>query len=138
MSKRPNFSKSEVVALSAIHEKETVRASYGIFDDDDGGDGDGDVVGVVEDNDDNVNKVDGDDDEDDGHGDDHNVDEDHSACVQQVNGVKERMTRRMMVAMVMTLMMIGMWIRLMVMAMRMMVLVMTTTLIMITLLVCSM
>ena len=42
-----------------------------------------------------VNKVDGDDDEDDGHdGDDHNVDNDHSACVQQVNGVKERMTRR--------------------------------------------
>ena len=106
MSKRPNFSKSEVVALSAIHEKETVRASYAIFDDDDGGDGDGDVVGVVEDNYDNVNKVDGDDDEDDGH--DHNVDKDHSACVQQVNGVNERMTRRMMVAMVMTLMMIGM------------------------------
>ena len=95
MSKRPNFSKSEVVALSAIHEKETVRASYAIFDDDDGGDGDGDVVGVVEDNDDNVNRVDGDDDEDDGH--DHNVDKDHSACVQQVNGVKERITRRMMV-----------------------------------------
>ena len=92
MSKRPNFSKSEVVALSAIHEKETVRASYAIFDDDDGGDGDSDVVGVVEDNDDNVNKVDGDDDEDDG--DDHNVDKDHSACVQQANGVKERMTRR--------------------------------------------
>ena len=133
MSKRPNFSKSEVVALSAIHEKETVRASYAIFDDDDGGDGE--VVGVVEDNNDNVNRVDGDDDEDDG--DDHNVDKDHSACVQQANGVKERMTRRMMVAMVMTLMMIGMSIRLMVMAMRMMVLVMTTTLIMITLLVCS-
>ena len=111
MSKRPNFSKSEVVALSAIHEKETVRASYAIFDDDDGGDGDSDVVGVVEDNDDNVNKVDGDDDEDDGQGDDHNVDDDHPACVQQVNGVKERMTRRMMVAMVMTLMMIGMSIR---------------------------
>ena len=108
MSKRPNFSKSEVVALSAIHEKETVRASYAIFDDDDDG-GDGDVVGVVEDNDDNVNRVDGDDDEDDGH--DHNVDKDHSAWVQQVNGVKERMTRRMMVAMVMTLMMIGMSIR---------------------------
>ena len=134
MSKRPNFSKSEVVALSAIHEKETVRASYAIFDDDDGGDGE--VVGVVEDNNDNVNRVDGDDDEDDG--DDHNVDKDHSACVQQANGVKERMTRRMMVAMVMTLMMIGMSIRLTVMAMRMMVLVMTTTLIMITLLVCSM
>ena len=107
MSKRPNFSKSEVVALSAIHEKETVRASYAIFDDDDGGDGE--VVGVVEDNDDNVNRVDGDDDEDDGH--DHNVDKDHSAWVQQVNGVKERMTRRMMVAMVMTLMLIGMSIR---------------------------
>ena len=137
MSKRPNFSKSEVVALSAIHEKETVRASYAIFDDDDGGDGDGDVVGVVEDNDDNVNKVDGDDDEGDGQGDDHNVDDDHPACVQQVNGVKERMTRRMMVAMVMTLMMIGMSIRLMAMAMRMMVLVMTTTLMKITLLVCS-
>ena len=104
MSKRPNFSKSEVVALSAIHEKETVRASYAIFDDDDGGDGDGDVVGVVD-----VNRVDGDDDEDDGH--DDNVDKDHPACVQQVNEVKERMTRRMMVAMVMTLMMIGMSIR---------------------------
>ena len=37
------------------------------------------------------------------------------------------MTRRMMVAMVMTLMLIGMSIRLMVMAMRMMVLVMTST-----------
>ena len=31
--------------------------------------------------------------------------------MQQANGVKERMTRRMMVAMVMTLMMIGMSIR---------------------------
>ena len=133
MSKRPNFSKSEVVALSAIHEKETVRASYAIFDDDDGGDGE--VVGVVEDNNDNVNRVDGDDDEDDGH--DHNVDKDHSDRVQKVYGVNERMTRRMMVAMVMTLMMIGMSIRLMVMAMRMMVLVMTTTLMKITLLVCS-
>ena len=74
MSKRPNFSKSEVVALSAIHEKETVRASYAIFDDDDsddddGGDGDSDVAGVVEDNDDN-------DDDDDN----------HSPRVQQVTG----------------------------------------------------
>ena len=39
-------------------------------------------------------KVDGHGDEDDGPGDDHNVDNDHPACVQQVNGVKERMTRR--------------------------------------------
>ena len=68
MSKRPNFSKSEVVALSAIHEKETVRASYAIFDDDDGGDGDSDVVGVVEDNDDNDD------------------DDNHSPRVQQVTG----------------------------------------------------
>ena len=58
-------------------------------EDDDGGDGDD------ADDDWDVNKVDGDDDEDDGHdGDDHNVDNDHPACVQQVNGVKERMTRR--------------------------------------------
>ena len=61
-------------------------------DEDDGGD--------VDDADDDwdVNKVDGGDNEDDGHdgddGDDHNVDNDHPACVQQVNGVKERMTRR--------------------------------------------
>ena len=68
MSKRPNFSKSEVVALSAIHEKETVRASYAIFDDDDGSGDDGDVVGVVEDNDDNDD------------------DDNHSFCVQQVTG----------------------------------------------------
>ena len=39
-------------------------------------------------------KVDGHGDEDDGPGDDHNVDNDHPACVQHVNGVKERMTRR--------------------------------------------
>ena len=72
MSKRPNFSKSEVVALSAIHEKETVRASYAIFDDDDSGggdvDSDSDVAGAVEDNDDNDD------------------DDNHSSCVQQVTG----------------------------------------------------
>ena len=65
-----------------------------------GEDGDEDDGGDVDDADDewDVNEVDGDDHEDDGHdgddGDDHNVDNDHSACVQQVNGVKERMTRR--------------------------------------------
>ena len=70
MSKRPNFSKAEVVALSAIHEKETVKASFAIFDDDDGGDSDSnsDVAGVVEDNDDNDD------------------DDNHSSCVQQVTG----------------------------------------------------
>ena len=68
MSKRPNFSKAEVVALSAIHEKETVKASFAIFDDDDGSGGDSDVAGVVEDNDDNDD------------------DDNNSSCVQQVTG----------------------------------------------------
>ena len=68
MSKRPNFSKAEVVALTAIHEKETVKASFAIFDDDDGSGGDSDVAGVVEDNDDNDD------------------DDNNSSCVQQVTG----------------------------------------------------
>ena len=72
MSKRPNFTKAEVVTLTAIHEKETVRANFAISDDDDGGgvggDGDSDVVGVLEDNDDNDD------------------DDNHSSYVQQVTG----------------------------------------------------
>ena len=62
------------------------------------GEGEDDGGDDYADDDWDVNKVDGDDDEDAGDdgddGDDHNVDNDRSACVQQVNGVKERMTRR--------------------------------------------